>query len=302
MSYPSSIDSFVGTVAQGTTTLAGNDHALDHRQLGSASFAIETVLGTTAGTSVLKNFAAGDFPSRINSSGVLQQVVSGTVNLSAGTLSNVIVGTSQITGGTINNAVLGTPTVTLGSDAQGDLYYRSAAGTVTRLGVGTAGQYLTTNGTTPSWGTVATSSNPPCVKVYNSGSPTISNSSDTVLSWDVEEFDTDTMHGTANPTRITVNTSGKYFITAHIAWFNNSTPAGRRLIYLNKNGSNLGRSLTEVQPGTTSISLACEINTLIDLSATDYIEVFAAQTSGGDMQIFGGTEQRASYFQAVRVA
>ena len=37
----------------------------------------------------------------------------------------------------------------------GDLIYASAANTPARLGVGTNGQYLTTNGTVPSWGTVS---------------------------------------------------------------------------------------------------------------------------------------------------
>lgn len=145
MAYPSSIDSFGNP--QGTSLLTSPDHALDHRNLGSAAVAIETVLGTTNGTSVLKNFAAGDFPARINTSNVLQQRVSGTVD-------NAILGTPAITGGTANNQVLGTPRLTLGSDAQGDMFYRSSAGTTTRLAPGTAGQVLKTQGAgaNPIWG------------------------------------------------------------------------------------------------------------------------------------------------------
>lgn len=41
--------------------------------------------------------------------------------------------------------------MSLGSDATGDLYYRSSTGVLTRLGVGTVGQVLTSNGTTPYW-------------------------------------------------------------------------------------------------------------------------------------------------------
>jgi hypothetical protein len=37
----------------------------------------------------------------------------------------------------------------------GDTLYASAANTPVRLGVGTNGQYLTTNGTIPSWGTIS---------------------------------------------------------------------------------------------------------------------------------------------------
>lgn len=60
MAYPTSLDTFLGTTAAGTSLLTSPDHALDHRTLGSAAAAIETVLGTTAGTSVLKNFTAGE--------------------------------------------------------------------------------------------------------------------------------------------------------------------------------------------------------------------------------------------------
>lgn len=41
--------------------------------------------------------------------------------------------------------------MSLGSDATGDLYYRSSTGVLTRLGVGTVGQVLTSNGTLPYW-------------------------------------------------------------------------------------------------------------------------------------------------------
>ena len=40
----------------------------------------------------------------------------------------------------------------VGSDATGDIYYRNSCGFLARLGVGSNGQVLTTNGTIPSWG------------------------------------------------------------------------------------------------------------------------------------------------------
>lgn len=118
MSYPTSI--YAGTSVAGTTSVSDVDHAANHNGANSELTAIETVLGTTAGTSVLKNFVAGNFAARINSSNVLQQPISGTATITVGTISNVLVGTSQITGGTIatavvNNATVGTPSVTGGT-------------------------------------------------------------------------------------------------------------------------------------------------------------------------------------------
>jgi len=53
-------------------------------------------------------------------------------------------------GGLGTGAVVGGVTMTLGSDAQGDLYYRNGSGVLTRLPAGTSSQILH-SGTTPSW-------------------------------------------------------------------------------------------------------------------------------------------------------
>ncbi len=168
MAYPATIITF--TDPSGTSLLAsGPDHAALHTSINDTVEALETTLGTTAGTNIAKNFNPGDFPARINTSNVLQQVLTGTVNLSAGTITGQLVnsgtigggayGTALHIGGTANNIVLGTPTLTLGSDAQGDVYYRSSGGTVTRLAPGTTGQFLRTQGASanPAWANVTNS-------------------------------------------------------------------------------------------------------------------------------------------------
>jgi hypothetical protein len=52
---------------------------------------------------------------------------------------------------TASTNVLGGVTMTLGSDATGDIYYRSAGGVLTRLGIGSSTQVLTVSGGLPSW-------------------------------------------------------------------------------------------------------------------------------------------------------
>lgn len=115
MPFPTTIDT-PDTTMQGTTLFTGDDHALNHRTLGSSIIAIENNLGTNAGTSILKNFNAGDFGARINSGGILQQTLTGTVNLqgqatASGTMANGVYGTATYQGGTGNSMVLGTPSV-----------------------------------------------------------------------------------------------------------------------------------------------------------------------------------------------
>jgi hypothetical protein len=102
----------------GTVTLANADHASWHATTSDTVEALEDTIGTTRGTSIAKNFVAGDFAARINASNVLQQALSGTLNSS-------VIGTPAITGGTVSSAlhsggtvsgaVVGTSTITGGT-------------------------------------------------------------------------------------------------------------------------------------------------------------------------------------------
>ena len=76
-SYPGSLDSL--TNPSGTSLLTSPDHAQQHSDANDAIENIQSVLGTTAGTAVLREFTAGQVPLRLNSSGVPQQsLVGGT--------------------------------------------------------------------------------------------------------------------------------------------------------------------------------------------------------------------------------
>ena len=67
---------------------------------------------------------------------------------------NTITTLGTVTTGTLSTgAILGGVTVTVGSDATGDLHYRSAGGIFTRLGIGSSGQVLTVSGGLPAWAT-----------------------------------------------------------------------------------------------------------------------------------------------------
>jgi hypothetical protein len=85
INYPLSLDTL--TNPAGTNTQDDPSHSTQHANANDGIEAIERVLGTTAGTNVLKDFSAGEFAVRQKG---------GTV--SPGTL-------------TINNAVIGTPII-----------------------------------------------------------------------------------------------------------------------------------------------------------------------------------------------
>lgn len=115
-------------------------------------------------------------------------------------------------------------------------------------------------------------------RVHNSAAISVSNVTQTVLTFDSERFDTDTIHSTSSNTgRLTATTAGKYYITGTVEWAS-SPSQGNIAIRLN---------------GATSIAASVVvadyrnmvISTLYDLAATDYVELLVRQSSGGAINI-----------------
>jgi hypothetical protein len=169
----------------------------------------------------------------------------------------------------------------------GDLIYATGADAVTRLGIGTAGQVLKVNSgaTAPEWGAAAASSFVG-VSAYLSSNQTISNNTFAAISWNAEYYDTDNFHSlSTNTSRLTVPSGkgGKYLITGSISWAANATETRTVTIY--KNGS-IVNYLDQMMAVTTSQRRTVQAyNIVIDLVASDYIEIFVWQTSGGNLDV-----------------
>jgi hypothetical protein len=68
-------------------------------------------------------------------------------------VSGAITGTGYIP---VNSDIVGAGTIMgLGSDATGDIYYRAGSGILTRLGIGSSGSVLKSNGSSPVWGSAS---------------------------------------------------------------------------------------------------------------------------------------------------
>ncbi len=137
---------------------------------------------------------------------------------------------------------------------------------------------------------------PPRCKVFNSTTYTIASSAVfTLLSWDSEVYDTDTMHSTVtNTSRLVATTAGLYSHTTSIFFAANAT--GQRAIEVRKNaaGSNSGGTLivqsNSGAAATGAASMSVSTTTDVQMTAGDYLEVFVYQSSGGSLASIGGVE------------
>jgi hypothetical protein len=135
---------------------------------------------------------------------------------------------------------------------------------------------------------------PPAVRVTMSGAQTIGNNAFASLTFNTEDFDTDTMHSTAsNTNRITVNTAGIYLIIGSAEWA--TIAAGRRITRLRVNGA------TEIATGETGSAAGgsefpcTTVATLYKMEKADWVEVRVFQSRGGDLDV----RSQLTFFTAI---
>ena len=124
-------------------------------------------------------------------------------------------------------------------------------------------------------------------RVYNNANISVISATDTLLTFNTERYDTNTIHSTATNTgRLTFPFAGKWRITGAVRWAANAT--GIRLLMICLNGlpgtgiilgaderTNLGASLSPIQQVTADWNVA----------ANDYAILVAYQDSGGALNV-----------------
>ena len=170
----------------------------------------------------------------------------------------------------------------------GDIIYASGANTPARLGIGSSAQVLTVSGGIPAWAAPSAPSFVGCNIYRTTGNQTISDSTATAIDFNAESFDTDTFHdNVTNPSRVTIpaGKGGKYLFTAWANFVGNGT--GYRNMDLFINGTTLtGSSSGGWKPDAVGYTMG-NIAVILNLVATDYVEVFVTQTSGGNLALVG---------------
>ena len=120
---------------------------------------------------------------------------------------------------------------------------------------------------------------PPAVRVYNSANISIPHATSTVLTYNTNLFDTDTIHSTTtNPSRLTCNTAGLYLIASHARWQEWST--GARQLFIHLNGTTTIVVAEDTGDATQTEGRWQTVTTIYSLDRGDYVETFVYQAKG----------------------
>lgn len=131
------------------------------------------------------------------------------------------------------------------------------------------------------------------VFVNNSANQNIPSAETTVLTFNTESYDTDTMHSTVSNTgRLTATTAGKYHIGSVVTIFNDGT-GGFVDFDIRLNGGPVIARQTYRMVEASNDYIGVQIHTDYNMAANDYVEVTAYQGSGGTKRtnVGSGTPQ-----------
>ncbi len=146
--------------------------------------------------------------------------------------------------------------------------------------------------------------NAAAVSVYKSGNQTLTTATETLITFDSEELDSGDMHDTSsNTSRLVCRVPGIYLIFTSVTMANNSAGGRYSMVRKNAAGSAVGGSL--IGYGTDEVasinfgSIIAWGPRLLKMVPGDYVELFAYQSSGGDLTLNGGAS--ATIFGMFRI-
>lgn len=153
--------------------------------------------------------------------------------------------------------------------------------------------------------TFANFGNTPSFLARNDGTTTQSISDNTwteVTNFNTEEFDTNSVYSTST-CRFTPQVAGKYFFYTNI-FYTSTLPSNSVFVGISKNGNITGNANTDYlfASTTTGSSYGYQGSCILNLNGTtDYVSVFAFQTSGGTRTLGGSSGGSYMNFHGYRL-
>jgi hypothetical protein len=272
---------------------------------GATTITVNTALFTAGDTLTITNIGAGACTitagtATVSTAGslILNQYDSGTLYFSStsaaiwnganpGDITGVTAGTG-ISGGGTSGTVTITNSMATEITAKGDLIAGTGSATFDNLPVGTNGQTLVADSTASTGLKWATPSSTPtfvgCWAKANADT-TCANAVKTLIALATEVYDTDGFHSNVtNNSRITIPSgkAGYYSITGTIRYNTNST--GARAVSLYYNGA---EDFWVEQTSQSGVYPTVQASYVKYLAATDYVQLYAYQASGGSLDARG---------------
>ena len=133
----------------------------------------------------------------------------------------------------------------------------------------------------------------PAFEAYLSSNQSIGNASWTKVTWDAETYDTDSAFA-SNKFTVPSGKDGKYFVYTSTCFTANTT--GQRLASLYVNGSER-RRITGINGSGSNQAFSAD-GAVLELSASDYVEVYVYQDRGGNLELIG--LQARSYSRCIQ--
>lgn len=109
-----------------------------------------------------------------------------------------------------------------------------------------------------------------------SGDQSVSAGTNSAITWQVEDLDTNTMHdNSSNTSRVTIKKTGVYHITGQIR-VGSLNDAKSMFVNLHLNGSGSNRVSVEYQTAFNGSTMIAPFSGYMQLNANDYIEMYLA--------------------------
>ena len=167
---------------------------------------------------------------------------------------------------------------------------------------GHSGKYLTTDGSSASWGANnsafgGSAAGYRSFSVTKGGADqTIATGTATKVTWPTEEWDTGSVFASD---KFTCDVAGKYHFYTAIKYTGLAVYDNELRIYKNGSTARYANYFISYDAGENTGKPTMQMEVALDLSVSDYVEVYAHQESGGNLDIDGATN--ASWFTGHRI-